>query len=69
VLEGTRELRRGVRELVEEALPEKEQVVVVAGVPQPFALAVPVKDRDDLAFERREVRCVLGEDLREGARC
>ncbi len=56
VVVGAHELRRGLRDLLEQALPGEQQVVVVAGVGGPLPL-----------LERREVRRALEEHFREGA--
>src|SRR6185436_729564 len=67
VVEGGSELRGRRRNLVEELLPEQEQIVVVHGVALALTLAVALKDGDDLGLELREMGRVLGEDLGEGA--
>src|SRR6185436_6510309 len=63
VVEGGPELRGRRRDLVEKLLPEKEQIVVIHGVALALALAVALKDRDDLGLELRKMGRVLGEDL------
>ncbi len=67
VVEGRAQLGRRRGDLVEELLPQKQQIVVVDGVGLTLALAIALEHRDDVGLELGEVGRVLGEHLSEGA--